>query len=348
MAFNKKAAEAGWFYHAPAPPSHGPAQGVPPASQIPMLSALPSDNLPAPEHQGRKIYDHDSKYVQLAKRGGQEDLLAFKYLGKKSESPKGYPRVDWFYLEDIRAEEAQKYENEQKKNYEFMLPEYMVHTDYATAMEGIPADDYSPQRQPYAFDQNSAFEREVDPTDKNIKLPNVKREGYGTRVEKVKNRQVRYKTVPVVRGQAPQAEYTPERKAAPCVLSEDAQPVMSKILANTYAKEWNTVRDKWQESEHWEPASEDVPVGGKIRLETETQSQFHRQKSNTRKTQYDGLSSAGSKKSNKEPEKTLKQREVQKEKELFKMSRFKNIQARTNTNNQHGVSPPWRTEEIAT
>lgn len=37
--------------------------------------------------------------------GGREDLLRFRDPKPKSEKPVGYPRNDWFYLEDNRMEE---------------------------------------------------------------------------------------------------------------------------------------------------------------------------------------------------------------------------------------------------
>ena len=106
----------GWFYHAPARPALNEPMGVPPPSQIPGLSGVEDGPPPMETPVRNRILETDSKYVQLAKRGGREDLLQFKYLGKPSEQAQSYPRVDWYYLEDIRQEEAEKHRQEEEEN----------------------------------------------------------------------------------------------------------------------------------------------------------------------------------------------------------------------------------------
>ena len=54
------------------------------------------------------IKDTDSPYVVLAKEGGRKDLLVFKESKPRSKEAKGYPKVDWYYLEDNRQEDQEK------------------------------------------------------------------------------------------------------------------------------------------------------------------------------------------------------------------------------------------------
>lgn len=47
----------------------------------------------------------DTNYIRLAKMGGREDLLRHREPKAKSNEAKGYPRNEWFYLEDNMMEE---------------------------------------------------------------------------------------------------------------------------------------------------------------------------------------------------------------------------------------------------
>ena len=69
-----------------------------------------------------------------------------------------------------------------------------------------------PKRAIYGYDQTTAFERDARPTDKTVRLPEMKRDGYGIRQEKQKDKTVRHNVPMPVRGKAPQAEFTQERK----------------------------------------------------------------------------------------------------------------------------------------
>ena len=56
--------------------------------------------------------DSDSNYVKLAKQGGRQDLLQNNYASRgRSKEAQDYPRVDWFYLEDNKAEGGQADQN---------------------------------------------------------------------------------------------------------------------------------------------------------------------------------------------------------------------------------------------
>jgi len=313
----QKPSETGWIYHAPSRPAvNTQAVGVPPASQIPGLAGDVGDYPPEPRP---RILETDSKYVKLAKQGGREDLLQFKHPGKRTEAPKAYPRVDWFYLEDIRAEEAEKYNQEPKGKHNFMLPDYMVHEGYNPDGTAETDHRFTPKRIPYQFDQTTAFERDSHPCDKTVQLPNVKPCGYGVRTEKLKDKPVKHNISKPQRGKAPQAEYSPERKFESCLLPEDENPCMSKILSFGYARDWEDVREKWQQNQ---PA-DDKPG-----------------------SQQNGRRGSGSK-DILAAQKALKERELQKEKELFKMSRFANIKARTDSRRlpAKASSPPWGRED---
>jgi len=83
----------------------------PPLSQIPGLSNeayLPPEEQP----KGRWIRETDSRYIQLAKQGGRQDLLCMATPEPRSEEPVGYPRVDWYY--DVAAQEPGTPEDEDK------------------------------------------------------------------------------------------------------------------------------------------------------------------------------------------------------------------------------------------
>ena len=54
------------------------------------------------------INDFDSPYVRMAKMGGRPDLLRMHTPKPPSESAKPYPKVDWYYQEDIKMEEDER------------------------------------------------------------------------------------------------------------------------------------------------------------------------------------------------------------------------------------------------
>ena len=44
----------------------------------------------------------------MAKTGGRPDLLRYRSPKPKPDEPVGYPRVDWFYLDDNAMEDQEK------------------------------------------------------------------------------------------------------------------------------------------------------------------------------------------------------------------------------------------------
>ena len=179
----RKAADEGWFYHAPArPQKNAEPVGAPPPSQIPGLSELPPD-MPFIEPPRTLIKESDSAYIRLAKGGGRHDLLVFRDPKPKPDQAKGYPRTEWYYLEDNALQDA---ENRQDEPYQFMLPDYMVDASNRKKKPKANANgSYVPQKLPYAFDKQTIYDREGhDATNKTIALKEDRPAGYGVRAER--------------------------------------------------------------------------------------------------------------------------------------------------------------------
>merc|ERR1711874_423657 len=131
MPISQNPKECGWFYHAPAKKQVMERMEAPAPSQIPGIGFDDPASMEQQQVREMMFKDTDSKYIRLAKMGGRKDLLQFNphLYGKKTTSPAGYHRNEWFYLEDNRMEDEEKKE-EEKKEWEFLLPEYMVHKGY--------------------------------------------------------------------------------------------------------------------------------------------------------------------------------------------------------------------------
>ncbi|XP_053385855.1 uncharacterized protein C7orf57-like [Mercenaria mercenaria] len=102
--------QPGWFYHAPARRQSKEPVLYPPMSQVPGLAE--DDGIP--EEPPRPLFrDTDTKYIRLAKQGGRANLLQMRENGTGKREPVGYPRNEWFYLEDNAMEDAaEKQRNE--------------------------------------------------------------------------------------------------------------------------------------------------------------------------------------------------------------------------------------------
>ncbi|VDI41498.1 Hypothetical predicted protein [Mytilus galloprovincialis] len=337
MATNKNINECGWFYHAPAKPKV-PSEPVPlPAtSQIPGLNAEIEG-----QYQDDPIKplfrETDSKYIRLAKQGGRQNLLQFKENPNMRErAPKGYPRPEWFYLEDNALEDAELKRTEQINHdieYQYMVPEYMVHEEWKPE-----TDCYErPRRQPFSFDRLSAFERDGDRvTDKTVKLPEVKKPGFGVRSAKPLKTKPRpqERTKPSTIAKQSQLELErPHLKYLPLPEGDtngNGKPSMSKILGYEYEKKWHDDINKWQfkqdklraqhkamlnEQEKEQGASEYRSTFGKP-----ARPQYVQEKG--RKV-YDT-------RSYKSP---TTDKAVNQEKELFKLTRFKNVGSKIDSHN---------------
>lgn len=263
MAFRQKASEQGWFYHAPKTQQAQPKVEAPPASQIPGLSDLAEMPQEYPPQRGM-IKDTDSKYIIMAKQGGRRDLLSMRDPLPKQEA-KGYPKVDWFYLEDNRIEdEAAKTGTDRK--YQSMMPEYMVHDVYTPSWQDEQDSNDSAgksKKAPFAFDSTTVFQREGDHcTDKTQKLPEEKRIGYGVRAEKMKNKTIQHTTPKPDRAKPPSSQMEQKKYNAMPAPKDDEKTDMSKVLSFGYGQEWYDAHDKWEEEHHHKISgkAKDIPV----------------------------------------------------------------------------------------
>jgi len=179
--------EVGWFYHAPAKKN---ADAVPveyPApSQIPGIGYHDPSLFDKEEVKEVMFKETDSKYIRLAKVGGRKDLLQFNpdRFGKKSEEAVGYNRNEWFYLEDNRMEDQEK-KDEEHKEWDFLLPEYMVHKGYKPSFEDPENPPSRGSRAPFHTESLKEGEREDregrSATNKTVKIPEIRKPGYGVR-----------------------------------------------------------------------------------------------------------------------------------------------------------------------
>lgn len=257
-AMNQKPNEAGWFYQAPARKVYREPVLAPPPSQIPGLGDIEPLQPDVPKEMYFK--ETDTKYVRLAKMGGRKDLLAIKPNPNEKKEPVPYPRSEWFYLED-NAMEDEKLKKPQDP-WKFLLPEYMVHEAYgSTTVDGSQRDIAAPvgntvpmRRAPWATDDQMAqFKREGQSmTDKTVRLPELRRPGYGVRNGKPppKAPVMPDRTQPKVQGQQTKLKY----QALP---EERQEPInMAKLLSNTYEREWHEKLTIWQEQQkqNWDKA----------------------------------------------------------------------------------------------
>lgn len=269
MATTKKASETGWFYHAPAKVTNREPVIPPPPSQIPGLSNLPDE---APEENRNKMWikDTDSPYIKLAKQGGRPDLLRYMSPKPPSEKPKGYPRCDWYYHDDILADEEPK---QPAEDHVFMLPDYMVHQEWPAQkqQEQTEAVERQANPAPFAYDQKSAFSREsINPTDKTVKLPEIKPAGYGVRNEKYQNKAIKH--TPITRREPiiPQAELDSGKIKYNMMPKEQSDNVvMGKLLAHGYMEDWEVQRQEWTNKQK------------KVQQKFDAQNRMHAEKNQT-------------------------------------------------------------------
>lgn len=337
MSVNPNVNEAGWFYHAPARRRSNEPVLYPPMSQVPGLA----EDYGPPEDPPRPLFrDTDTKYIRLAKQGGRANLLQMKENNPDKKEPVYYPRNEWFYLEDNAMEDAA----EKKKNeieYDFLRPEYMVH-------EAYKADDGKlyerPARGPIGYDKLSVFEREPGQhaTDKTVKLPEVKKHGYGVRSGKPlrlpKNKPSSAQTDP---GKGPRPlKYLPMP-----VTDTNDKPKISKILGYAYEREWQDQLKLWQEKQdigrnrhkqmtHIPPHMDDHKIQSEYTVNFGKQSGVIHSEPHIRaqETQQSSRPSEGKQGYSVRQNEAQRLREAKLQKppakDPFKMTRFKNIPAR--------------------
>lgn len=295
MPISQNPKETGWFYHAPEKKRVNVDRVEYPApSQIPGIGYEDPTLLEKEEVQEMMFKETDSKYIRMAKLGGRKDLLQFnpERYGEKSKEPKGYNRSDWFYLEDNRLEDEEKKEAE-KREWEFLLPEYMVHKGYQASFSN-PATPPSRGKVPYHTDKNMTDnEREAregrSATDKmTVKIPEVRRPGYGVRNEKP----------PVAVQKTLEA---PKRgRRVTTTHNEKSDPTsMQKLMGGEYGREWQASNDK--------PTKPAMDAGQRQNILNQLHDDMYGKKAAPTKTNQE------------------------EEKDMFKLSRFQNIPSKVDS-----------------
>lgn len=266
------------------------------------------------------IRESDSKYIKLAKQRGRKDLLQIRERPPPGKEAKPYPRVDWF---DHNPEQDQQDDSTVRKVY---LPDYMVHEEYnpETYVDEQEGKRPPPRRPPFSLqDKMTVFQREGDSvTDKmHVKLPEIKPTGRrppkkdkGKKEDSKSQSQKRYPNAPV---------------------SHDKQekPAMGKLLNFGYQHEWYDQREKYYEHQKkiqtqqppWESAAADQGS----RLTTEYRDAINPGGKKAGK----GQGSPRSKRipMTKKTEAMEKARQEDKEKDLFKMSKFEKVGPKINS-----------------
>ncbi|XP_060587799.1 uncharacterized protein C7orf57 homolog isoform X2 [Ruditapes philippinarum] len=326
----------GWFYHAPAARRNKEPVLYPPMSQVPGLA----EDDGTPEDPPRPLFrDSDTKYIRLAKQGGRANLLQIKENDANRREPVYYPRNEWFYLEDNAMEdEAEKRKNE--IDYDFLRPDYMVHEAYK---EDANKEYMRPGRGPLGFDKLSVFEREPgnNATDKTVKLPEVKKPGYGVRRDKPLPRALRNKpqSAQTDPGKGPHPlKYLP----MPATDAADKTKI-SKILGYAYEREWQDELKTWQEKQeigrtrhrqmtHIPPNSDEFKIRSEYEVNFGKRSAAVHSDLDRAGTQQSSRHSEGKQGYSVRQTETQRLREAQLQKPVqrdpFKMTRFKNIPAR--------------------
>ncbi|CAG5121523.1 unnamed protein product [Candidula unifasciata] len=325
MPVSQNPKECGWFYHAPAKKEPGR-----PRVDYVAPSNLPGMGFDDPSLQQKDTVkemlfkETDSEYIRLAKMGGRKDLLSFNpdRYRKKSQEPIGYPRNEWFYLEDNRREDEEK-KPADNQEWRFLLPDYMVHKGYQPSFErpdAAPVRSAGPVRSaaPYYTEATSVMKEEGRfATDKTVKIAEHRRPGYGVRSEKytpaTQQSPLREKFGKAQDFESVHGEKKRKPNSSNHVYSSDSccyfrptekeEPTnMSKLLAGEYEKQWYTKRA--------EMLQQNQPGVSHGRPETEPAD------ANPRTTYYHQKYDGGL-----PPKRT----DDEEEKELFKLSRFKNI-----------------------
>ncbi|GFN90511.1 hypothetical protein PoB_001701700 [Plakobranchus ocellatus] len=240
MPISQNPKECGWFYHAPAKKVIKERVDYPAPSNIPGIGFDEPGSLEPEQVKEMMFRETDSDYIRLAKMGGRKDLLAFtpdRYRTKQRDG-RGYARNEWYYLEDNRIEDEEKKAQEERE-WEFLLPEYMVHKAYRPSFE----DPSTPTRNaaaPYHTENHSVMSDGKAATDKTVKIPEVRRPGFGVRNQKPP--QALQKLPPREKAFKPKdSEHFENRRNSQKMVmpTETEDPTsMTKLLAGEYEREW--------------------------------------------------------------------------------------------------------------
>ncbi|KAK6961246.1 hypothetical protein BgiMline_033939 [Biomphalaria glabrata] len=314
MPLSQNAKECGWFYHAPTKKNVGaPKLDYPAPSNIPGLGFDDPVDVENQHCKEMVFKETDTHYIRLAKMGGRKDLLSFKSDNErqKSAGPRGYPRNDWFYLEDNRMQDEYERGNEEKKSWQFLLPDYMVHQSYKPSFE---EPDSRPTRSaaPFYTEVNCGIEEGRHATDKTVKIQEPRKPGFGVRLEKPAA--TAQKPPPRDKITKPKDSETlqGERKKQNLIVmpTEKEEPTnMQKLLSGDYEKEWYS---KLAQMQYKEQANlmKDAPNSNdpQMVLSEKISSANHRRNRTDIQSSY-----------------THKRKNEVEEKEPFVLNRFKNI-----------------------
>lgn len=246
MAVRSNLKDIGWMYHTAAAPRSKAEITVPPTSQIPGLGNMPDSMAEKEAEPRRGIKETDTPYIVMAKQGGRRDLLRFRENSTADGSPQDYPRCDWFYLEDNLLEE----DGNEKEDWQSRLPEYMVTQTKSNKVKKIAPMG----RLPFATEVDLP---RADSSNKTVHLPELRKPGYGVRLEKAKIKDDARSKHTNIKVSEPYRRQ-PENEAArprhydifsdPNASEENAHPAMSKLLAFGYGKDWTHARDTYDMS----------------------------------------------------------------------------------------------------
>ncbi|XP_066543739.1 uncharacterized protein C7orf57 homolog [Amia ocellicauda] len=125
---------------------------VGPSSQIPGLG-YGVDMGPEKITHGRRtgVFESDSDYVKLAKRGGQKGLLWHEDTNVDSKTNSNYKPPDWFSAES----ESQEQQSTSKRT----IPDYMTSEEF---QKSPTKGTFQPLDAPFGTDNKTTWEREPD------------------------------------------------------------------------------------------------------------------------------------------------------------------------------------------
>ncbi|KAH9491780.1 hypothetical protein Btru_030862 [Bulinus truncatus] len=313
MPFSQNPKECGWFYHAPAKKNVGaPKVEYPAPSNIPGLGFDDPADVQKQEIKEMMFKDTDTNYIKLAKMGGRKDLLSFKTENErqKSAGPIGYPRNDWFYLEDNKLEDDSNRKTEEKQPWQFLLPDYMVHKSYQPSFED-PNNRPTRSAAPYYTEANSEIDNGRLATDKTVKIPELRKPGFGVRLEKPALSH--QKLPPREKMSKPQdaeiSQGDKQKNNQVIMPSEKDEPTnMMKLLSGEYEREWYSKLSELQDQKTANKAKTVNNNQSKNMFPEKNSSAHHRRGKTDLHSNY-----------------AHKLKTDQEEKEPFVLNRFKNI-----------------------
>lgn len=222
-----------------------------PISQVPDLTKeLPAEFTDLNEKKYvRHILETDSKYLQLAKRGGRRNLLCYQENEGKNSGPQEYKVPEWYYHDDGKGREEKELSEEEKhKRYKvtygkrsyktqekskvYERPDYMTHFEPEELKTSLGKSDRIPDRPIFGYDSVSIWKR--DELEKSNRFPSLvekeERKDKAARGSVTREAQVKKKKKKNLRLPAAYASKPPE------------VPGYRKLAISGYAARWH---EKW-------------------------------------------------------------------------------------------------------